>query len=193
MIRNHFAYGTWSISDSALLNLWIGINDPQDRHDYDSVSRQEVAEYLLSSPLPERRARIVRWRIVHKVSEEGLGPILEEQLRKQYRRLLDKDSFFTDQLPGGRWGPSPANALRTAMLRAWAYGAYGLLLGLAGFGLFQVRGRRGWAVAALPLSFLAFNLAIFLFLHVKTRYRVAFLPCLAFLAALRSGGPVRQM
>jgi len=183
-VRNGLAHGTWSISNSALLNLWIGINDPEGRGDYDSVARQEVAEYLLSSPSPGRRERIVRWRIVHKVSEEGLGSVLEEQFRKQYGRLLDKDSFFTDQLPGGRWGPPASDPRRTALLRGWAYGAYGLVLVLASFGLFQVRGRRGWAAAALPLAFLAFNLAIFLLLHVTTRYRVAFLPCLAFFAAL---------
>ncbi|HLA77723.1 MAG TPA: glycosyltransferase family 39 protein [Vicinamibacteria bacterium] len=183
-VHNRSAYGTYRISSSALLNLWVGINDPQDRHDYDSVSKQQVAEYLLSSPLPARRDRIVRWRILHKVSEEGLGSVLERQFRKQYRRLLDKDSFFTDQLPGGRWGPPPSHPLRTALLRVWAYGAYALLLGLAAVGLAQIRGRPGWRAAALPLAFLLFNLAAFLLLHVKTRYRVAFLPCVAFFAAL---------
>jgi hypothetical protein len=97
---------------------------------------------------------------------------------------LDKDSFFTDQLPGGRWGPPASHDWRTALLRGWAYGAYGLVLGLASLGLFQLRGRRGWAIAALPLAFLAFNLTLFLGLHVTTRYRVAFLPCLAFFAAV---------
>ncbi len=183
-LRNYSAYGSFRIASSALLNVWIGINDPEDRHDYDSVARQQVKEYLLSSPAPARRERIVRARIVHKVSEEGLRSVLREQLRKQYRRLLDKDSFFTDQLPGGRWGPQLSHPLRTALLRTWAYGAYALLLGLAGLGLVQVRGRSGWRAAALPLAFLLFNLAAFLLLHAKTRYRLAFLPCLAFLAAL---------
>ena len=51
-------------------------------------------------------------------------------------------------------------------------------------GVFCGRWRERGRALALPAAFLAFNLGLFLFLHVKTRYRVAFWPALLVFAAL---------
>ncbi len=184
VVNNGVRYGTWRISSAALVNVWIGLNDPEDRHEYDVVPHREVETYLGSSAVSAERDRILWTRIRQKVESDGWARLLADQAGKQYGRLFDRESFFTDQLPGGRWSPSGTPGLATQVLRAWAYAAYALLLALASLGLFQVRGAAMRRLARLPLVFLVFNLGIFLLLHVKTRYRLAFLPCLAFFAAL---------
>jgi hypothetical protein len=188
VVRNGLRTGTYSIANSGPFNVWVGLNDPPGRRGYDSFVAPAMNEYLASSPVPAERNRVVREKIAAKVSREGLLPTLGAQLRKQYVRLLDKESYFTDQLAGGqstrRAGPP---GRREAVLRLWGYGVYGLALALAGFGLVLVVGEparrtvRGWR---LPVLFLAYNAALFLLLHVKTRYRIAFWPAVLFLAAV---------
>ena len=84
-------------------------------------------------------------------------------------------------------------------LRALSYGLYALTLVGAAVGLAVVplRDRRWLQVA---LAFVVFNLGLFLFLHVKSRYRIQFLPVLfvyagcavAWLAARLGWAPLEE-
>ena len=51
----------------------------------------------------------------------------------------------------------------------------------------RTRGRR-WVW--IPLAFLAYNLALFLLLHVKTRYRIPIMPLLIVYAAMTTTAAV---
>ena len=116
------------------------------------------------------------------VRERGLGSLLRAQLGRQYFRLFDKDSFVTDQLPGGAigaqgYGYRGTPAALAALIRGWSYLLYAAVLAAAALG-FAVDPPRGRPWRWVLVTFLVFNLAAFLLLHVKTRYRLAFLPVL---------------
>jgi len=181
-VRNGRMTGTYGIANSGPFNVWVGLNDPSGRRGYDQFVAPAMNEYMWSSPVPAERNRIVREKIAAKLSRDGLLPTLGAQLRKQYVRLLDKESYFTDQLAGGQsTRRAEAPGRREALLRLWSYGIYGTALLLAGLGLALPGRGRAWQ---LPALFLAYNAALFLLLHVKTRYRIAFWPAVLYFAAL---------
>lgn len=182
IISNGVHYGIWSVGSSGVFNLWVGLDDPRSRTDYDSVVSKGYAAYMASGRTPEERDRVAFAHVKEKVEAQGLTRIVRQQLEKQYVRLFDKNSFFTDQLAGGRFRPQEAVPAPAALARAAAWALYGVTLALAGIGLFVVP----WSVIRsrlwLPLLYLFYCVGILLVLHVKTRYRVAFLPCLDLLA-----------
>ncbi len=189
VLVNGTRYGVWSVANSGPLNLWVGLNDPASRTDYDSVDAPAVREYR---SLPVESRNPIMWsRISDKIHQEGAATILVHQLRKQYARLFDRNSFFTDQLAGGRWEPTLAPDARTQLGRLWAYLLYAVTLVLAAFGLFRFRAARDQWRLAIPLAVIGYHLVTFLFLHCKTRYRVPLLPALIVLAALALDDPPR--
>ena len=168
------------IADSSAFNLWVGLNDRGMRNFKDGLVAEAYLEYMASElPFAARNDQLRRrsWQLIR---ERGLGPVLRTQFQRQYFRLFDKDCYLTDQVPGGvavkqgagfcSLGPRAA-----ITVRAGAYGAYALLLLTAplGFLVWPFAGRR-WP--RVLLLFLLYNLALFLVLHVKSRYRIQFLP-----------------
>ena len=141
-----------------------------------------MKRYLRSGETFAERTDALEGKIRALVRERGVRRILRAQLARQYFRLLDKDSFLTDQLPDGAIGrqgygyrdtPRPLAAL----VRGWSYVLYAVILAAAALGL-AVDPPRGRSWRWALVGFLAYNLAAFLFLHVKSRYRLAFLPVL---------------
>jgi len=170
------------VADSSRFNLWVGLNDRSRKDLVDEVVGREYQKYLRSGETFRERARVLDGQVDALVRERGVLPILRVQLSRQYFRLLDKDSFVTDQLPGGAiarqgYGYRGTPAVLAALLRAWSYGLYALVLVAATLGV-AVDPPRGRAWRWVLLSFVAYNLAAFLVLHVKSRYRIAFLPVL---------------
>ncbi len=174
--------GVW-VADSSAFNLWVGLNDRARKSLADPmVAPGEWRTYKKSAPtFPERRQ--ILWRKIRDLaSERGIPSLLGGQLGRQYFRLFDKDSFFTDQLPGGvivghgggYRDPPPAIA---AVLRGATHALYAAILVGAVAGM-VVRPPKGNPWLWVGLAFLAYNLAIFLLLHVKSRYRVQLLPFL---------------
>ena len=187
------------IADSSRFNLWVGLNDRSRKDLVDEVVGREYERYVRSGQTFGERARVLDDKIRALVQERGVPATVGAQLSRQYFRLFDKESFVTDQLPGGaisqqgygyRGTPGPLAAL----LRAWSYALYALVLLAAALGL-AVDTPRGRAWRWVLLAFVVYNLAVFLWLHVKSRYRLAFLPVLdlqagAF-AAWCAAGPAR--
>ncbi len=194
-VRRH---GLWAVADSSRFNLWVGLNDRSRRNLVDEVVGDEYRRWRESAPDLAGRERRLREETAALVAERGLRALLAGQLGKQYFRLFDRDSFFSDQLPGGAIAAQgygyvaapagPALALRLLGLLAWT-----ATLVAAAFGLVRLlRSPSPWLVALLV--FLAGQLLLFLGLHVKTRYRLGFLPVLDLLAAAalaRCGTPPR--
>jgi dolichyl-phosphate-mannose-protein mannosyltransferase len=169
------------LADSSRFNLWVGLNDRSRKDMIDEVVGDEYQRYLKSGQTAAERAQVLDARIRGLVRDRGLSALLRAQLERQYFRLLDKDSFLTDQLPGGAIarlgygyrGTPPAVA---ALLRGWSYALYAAVLVAAALGLAVAPPRTAWH--RVLVAFLAYNAAVFLLLHVKSRYRVAFLPVL---------------
>ena len=136
--------------------------------------------------MPERTS-IARRKVFAKIEADGLGKVLTHQVSTQYFRLLGYDSFFTDMLPGGAIaeqgaGYRLASGWLSRSLAAIQLASYAALLLGAVWGALVLpwRDRRwSWVIGA----FVLYNLALFLVLHVKTRYRLQFEPFLWLLAA----------
>lgn len=180
-------FGRPMLANSGLFNLWVGLNDVSTSDFRNAVVVEEFPRYMQSARTPSRRDRILERKIEHLVRERGLWDTFFRQLRRQYFRLFDRDSFLTQQLAGGavwergdgyRSGASlPARLIALLSKASWA----GVLLFAAGgIAWFPYRRRPfGWWV----LGFLLAQCGLFLLLHVKTRYRVQMLPGLFFFAA----------
>jgi hypothetical protein len=181
---NGIHHGSFTIASSGTFNLWVGLNDPASKKDYDTVPAREMTRYLASAPTPGGRNAILRAALKEKTARDGAWHLLKGQLAKQYFRLLDHNSYFSDSLAGGRFDPWAPESRLTPLLRFWSDAAFAVLLVLSALGIASVTRRElggAWGLAGL---FLAFNFGLFLFLHVKTRFRIPFLPALVFFAAL---------
>ena len=181
--EQHRRTGRWMVADSAAFNLWVGLNDRGRRNFEDDVVTGAYEDYAASSPRFQERNRILKEKSRRFFSEHGVAEVVAGQASRQYFRLLDKDSYLSDQLPGGvaveRFGVGYIRAPRAlaSATRSSSYLIYGLLLATAPVGLLVWRGwdRRWFRTLVL---FLLYNLAIFFWLHVKSRYRIQLLPVL---------------
>ncbi len=175
-------YQQWAVAGSGPINLWIGLNDTARRDRVEPVVRREMQRYRHSGKNPRLRQEWAKRQIRASFAERGLGPILKAQLVRQYFRLFDKDSFFTDQLPGGllharERGYHDAPRLLASGLRVGSWAFYAVLLVLIVYGL-MVEPPRGRTWVWVVVLFILYSLTLFLFVHVKSRYRVQLLPLL---------------
>jgi Dolichyl-phosphate-mannose-protein mannosyltransferase len=187
LLAHRARYGVAVIADSSLFNAWVGLNDRARRSFVDEIVGDEYGLYLQSAPDPRGRDAVVRAKIAGLVEERGVWRLLRAQLGRQYFRLFHHDSFFTEQLPGGGIAAvqgygylAPPGWLATA-LRVWAAALYGGVLIAAALAVATVPAtepgvHRGWL--AVAVLFVVYNLALFLVLHVMSRYRVQFMPVL---------------
>jgi hypothetical protein len=197
LLEHRARYGVATIADSSLFNAWVGLNDRSRRNFVDEIVGDELGVYLRSSADPRVRDALVRGKIERMVAVRGVVAVLRAQLARQYFRLFHRDSFFTEQLPGGGitaqgWGYVSPPAWLVATLRVWAVGLYAAVL-LAAALAFAVRPAQGSSridrlQVAVGCLFLAYNLALFLVLHVMSRYRVQFLPVLYVAAGVTAAG-----
>ncbi len=195
VLVNWRQHGRPMIASSVRFNIWVGLNDRSSRNFADEIVTEEYIAWRRSAPDFATRERILQRKIEGRIAERGWLAVLRDQLGRQYRRLLHRDSFFTDQLPGGlihaagRGYPRPPAWIAESL--RWAhYLSYGAVLLAAPFGLAAAWAeRRGWAF--LGASFLAYQVGILLVLHVKTRYLLQLFPLLFLAAAAAAAGWTR--
>jgi len=185
MVNNLITQGEFTISDSSIFNIWVGLND-LGKTDYgaNEIAGKEFNEYMLSGSNHRIRNLVYKEKIVKKLEQQGLVGTLFNQLGKQYFRLFDIQTFFTTQLPGGgRQAYTTDAQWLITFLKLYSYIIYGLILvaGTAGVCFLQVR-YVNWS--HLFVLFIIYNLGLFLFLHVKTRYVLQFLPMLILFASV---------
>jgi 4-amino-4-deoxy-L-arabinose transferase-like glycosyltransferase len=184
MIGNWHRHGQFIIADSAMFNLWVGLTDVErSDKDYARVGT-EMGQFLRAGRDWLSRSHVYQGKIVAFVQHQGVWTTLTRQLDKQYFRLFHYQSFFTTQLPGGT---RPAYKLSegplTTVIRLYSYGFHAVVLATSVLGLCFLR----WQPWSWPHGFalfIAYNLGLFLFLHVKTRYVVQFLPMLMFFSVV---------
>lgn len=181
VIANARRLGTPSIANSATFNLWVGLNDVGRESFRNDVVWPEFQRWVASADTHAARDRILRSQIRDFVRERGFASVLADQFSKQPFRLFNAGCYFTDQLPGGAaqtqagagylgLGPRAGGVLTVVVLCS-VLGMYVVAaMGLA-FG-----GCRGARWVRVLLLFIAYNLVLLLFLHVKTRYRIQMLP-----------------
>lgn len=198
-------HGRPMIADSSIYNLWVGLTD-RWRSDYvQDMGGLTLPAFLASAPTPQQRNALYLERVRGVVAERGIVPLLADQLGRQYFRLFSAKTPLLSQLPG------PACAGHLAVYRSppWLTrgltvsndAAHALMLAAAAFGIAAWRRRRGGAPAAdaewrrrllqlLVALLLAYQLALFVLVHVKARFLLPLAPFLcgfagSCLAALR--------
>ncbi|MFN7972883.1 MAG: hypothetical protein U0166_11125 [Acidobacteriota bacterium] len=180
MAASEIAWSHGSLGAGAAFHVWIGLNDRGDHGLVDEIEDSERDRYLASSTDPGERERVYRRKVWEKVREDGAVATLRRQVPRQLRRLVRKESFFTDQLPGGAT-PTYSNAMTawaTFAFRAGSYFTYAVLLATGITGMFVP------APAAIRkrmrpfLVFVFFGLATAMVFHVSSRDRLPLLPVL---------------
>ena len=193
--RGWQATGRPLVADSAVYNLYVGLND-QWRSDYiRDRGGQYMHQYLESGSTPRERNRAFGQRISAELESRGLFTVLGERLGVQYFRLFSAKRTVLSQLPGaacaGYLGAYTVPAHWVTGIQLVTRAQYLLLLVLAAFGivLWKRRSRLFW----LLMLFFAYQLALFLGLHVKARFLLPMLPFLSGFAASALGSilPVR--
>jgi hypothetical protein len=194
-LANRQRMGVFATAASVPFNLWVGLEDTGRREGTGDAAGPVYQEWRCSAPEVAQRNRLLLDRAAGELRRHGLPAVLREQLGKQYFRLFDADGFLTAQLPGG---PVAARGTgyagmppRTAQaVDGLGRAAYALLIVAAAAGAALCTPRRAGGWAWLALGFVGYNLAIFLAIHVSTRYRVQMLP-VALLWAAAAGDRVR--
>ena len=192
VIENGRRHGAYVIADSSRFNLWVGLNDRSRRNLVGEIVGEEYLRFTGSGPTLAERNAALDSKLRGLLTERGAVELLRGQLAKQYFRLFDKDSFFTDQLPGGAiatqgYGYAGSQTRLATLLRLWSYLLYALTLAAAGLGLARLSPLARPALFGV-LAFLVYNLLLFLGLHVKSRYRLQFLPALELYAGATLAG-----
>lgn len=179
------------IADSSLYNLHVGLRD-HSRSDYiDEAGLPALTAFIESAPTPQQRNAIYIDKVKQVIAERGWLSVLVDQLDSQYFRLFNVKTLLNSQLPGpacsGFLGAYGVSAL-TKPIGWLATASHCVLLLLCAFGLTLWRDWRR-PFAAFCAVYLAYQLALFLGLHVMERYFFQMLPLLcgfagSFVAAL---------
>ncbi len=180
------------IADSSVYNLWVGLTD-RWRSDYiEDMGGATLPAFLASAPTPHERNALYLDKVRALVGQRGVAGTVADQLGRQYFRLFSAKTSLVSQLPGAPcaghlsvYATAPWLA-RVLMLANDAMHA--LVLAAAAFGVAGWR-RRPDRLALVVGLFLAYQLALFLPLHVKARFLLPMLPILcgfagSFLASL---------
>ncbi len=174
------------ISDSSVFNLYSGLND-QWRSDYvhPTVGRY-MQEYRAAGDGPRQRNAVFGDRIDETVATHGGWlSLLVERSQVQYFRLFNAKRTVVSMLPGARCkGYIGAYVVPThwvAAIQVLTRAHFLLVLVLAAFG--AVLWRRPKMLLLWIALFFAYQLLLFLGLHIKARYLVPMLPFLCGFAA----------
>lgn len=182
-VWQHARSGAWTVGGSARFNLWVGLNDRASRSLAEDRTWREYLRYRESGATYAERQAALAKRLRDLVGERGLPALVADQWPRQYFRLFDRESYFTAALPpaGSRYlageGYRAAPPWLARLLGGAEIGLYCAILLSAPFGLVRLlrthRPGAGWVGLLL-----AYQLALFWFVHVKARYRLTLLPLL---------------
>ena len=172
------------VAGSSIFNTWVGLNDVELVDYIDDRAGREFADFQQSGDDIKARNSIYRDRIWLRLRQQGVLNTLVRQLSRQYFRLFDHETYFTTQLPGMPRHAYTFDAPRlTSFLHLWSNGLHALVLATSVMGMCFIAWRPiGWAHCFL--LFIVYNLGLFLFLHVKTRYVVQFMPMMMFFSGI---------
>lgn len=192
VVAGPFMYQGWQatgkplIADSSVYNLYVGINNDW-RSDYVyPINGKLMREYQRAGDTPVERNAVFQQRVDSEVAARGgWEDVLVDRLGIQYFRLFNAKRTVLSQLPGescaGYLGAYTVPEHWRWGIQWLTRGQYLALLVLAAFGMVL------WRKPSLLLTviglFFAYQLVLFLGLHVKARYLLPLLPLLGGFAA----------
>lgn len=174
------------IADSSIYNLHVGLRD-MSRSDYiDEAGAPALKAFIDSAPTPHERNSAYFDKIVALAGQRGAITLLAERLGVQYFRLFNAKTLLVSQLPGpacsGRLG-AYSNPFPAPVIAGASHIAHATTLALAAFGIVLWRRWRA-PLALFSVAFIAYQLALYLGLHVMQRYLFQMLPFLCIFGGL---------
>jgi 4-amino-4-deoxy-L-arabinose transferase-like glycosyltransferase len=186
LLRGAEQTGRAQIADSSWFNLWTGLADRYRSDLVDDQTGPRLAAYLASAPDHAGRVAFARAQAQALVESQGLAATVGKQLGTQYFRLFDARNFLVAQLPGPacRGYNSHYTLPPSALSRAIDYGARAWHLALLVLFALGLAAWRDWRAPWLWLTaaFVGYQLALFLGLHVKSRFLLPMLPVICMFA-----------
>lgn len=188
------------IADSSIYNLWVGLGD-RWRSDYVAdMGGVTLPAFLASGSTPQERNAVYLDKVQGLVADRGVVTLLGDQLSRQYFRLFSAKTPLVSQLPGAACAGhlsvyrSPPWLTRTLVVLNDSF--HVLMLVAAAFGI--ACWRRLNRPMVLVLLFFAYQLALFMVLHVKARFLFPMVPFLcgfagSFLSSVWSGRVVASV
>ena len=183
-MKAHEMTGGWMVSNSAMFNLWFGLNDDTRQnfsHDQGGVIYKD---YMKSAKTFEQRNNIFKERSLKKIHDDGYINTLKQQLTKQYFRLFDYQSFFSQQFQGQRENNYLGkyhhnhNEILVKIILVYNNIFYFLIMSAMIAGV-MVSIKHSVVAKQLAL-FLLYALGLFVLLHTKPRFRIPLVPVMAF-------------
>jgi hypothetical protein len=218
LVHGWRSYGTPMIADSSVYNLWVGLND-RWRSDYVAdMGGVTLPAFLASGATPQQRNAIYLGKVRTLIAERGIADVLIDQLSRQYFRLFSAKTPLVSQLPGPACAghlsmyTSPPWLTRVLTVLNDLFHALMLMTAALGVACWPWRnpmragdtfpaqtvspstalgaGLKGSTSERLIVLFFAYQLALFLLIHVKARFLLPMIPFLcgfggSFLVALR--------
>lgn len=182
--KAHKMTGDWMVANSSMFNLNLGLHDDSRQHFTHKIAGVHYKQYQSSSNSFKQRNIIVKQKAITKIKEAGYFNTFIQQFIKQYFRLFDYQSFFSQQFQGDE----KDNYLSKYQLRydhplvmlvlIFNTVFYCVIMIAMLLGLF-VSVKKS-IIAQQFAWFLLYVLGLFLLLHSIPRFRIPLLPIMGF-------------
>jgi len=189
-IKAHQMTGSWMVSNSSMFNLWFGLKDKHRQNFTKDLGHETYLEYMNSAQGFVQRNKIIKEKALNKIQQVGYLQTVVNQLKKQYFRLFDYQSFFSQQFQGDRQDNylsryyHRADSFWVSLLLFFNVLFYLVLMSAMFMALWIAC--KSSLLARQLLLFLLYLLALFVLLHTKPRFRIPLVPLMAFFSAYLS-------
>jgi len=183
-IKSHQMNGGWMVSNSSMFNLYLGLEDDKRQHFSHKMAGSHYSEYTKSANTFTLRNEIVKNKALNKISKDGYINTILAQLNKQYFRLFDYQTFFSQQFAGkasdnylGNYHHHSDEAL-VLIINTYNNLFYFIIVLAMFFGI-TVSFNKSIIIKQFTF-FLLYILGLFLLLHAIPRFRIPLVPVMAF-------------
>ncbi|VAW36171.1 hypothetical protein MNBD_GAMMA01-79 [hydrothermal vent metagenome] len=185
-IKAHKMTGSWMVSNSSMFNLWVGLNDNKRQSFTNDIAAPMYHTYMDSADTDAQRNLIAKDNAIEKIQRDGYINTLVNQLSKQYFRLFDYQSFFSQQFQGEK-NDNYVNKYKhrydePLVAIVLVFNNIFYLFGLIAMSFGLIVSIKKSVIAQQFALFLLYTLALFALLHVKSRFRIPLQPLMAFYA-----------
>jgi len=182
--KAHQMTGGWMVSNSSMFNLNLGLHDHTRQHFTHKIAGAHYNQFHSTAKTFEERNKIVTQKALNKITDDGYINTILQQLNKQYFRLFDYQSTFSQQFQSdekgnyqNRYKTNHNNLLVKSFLIFNSVFYTIIMLGMF-FGI--VVSFRHSRIAQQFALFLLYTLGLFLLLHAIPRFRIPLVPIMGF-------------
>ena len=186
--KAHKMTGGWMVSNSSMFNLWYGLKDNKRQHFIDDKGGGLYHQYMRSGEDFKQRNDWVKQQSLDLIKDQGVVKTLVNQLSKQYFRLFDHQTFFSQQFTGQKSQGYKSsyhrhkNDILVKLVVTYDHFFYAVIVVTTLLGL--IIGTRQSLMSKQLALFTLYTLGLFLLLHAKPRFRIPLLPAMAFFSAI---------